>query len=63
MSSIAVVGCAYWGKNVVRNFWDLNALHALYDIDERRLKELQSLSARSRCGLKFRKDRGVITPL
>jgi len=43
MSNIAVVGCGYWGKNLVRNFWELKALHTLYDIDEKRLEEMKSL--------------------
>jgi UDP-2-acetamido-3-amino-2,3-dideoxy-glucuronate N-acetyltransferase len=43
MAAIAVVGCGYWGKNLVRNFWELNALQALYDVDEPGLKEIASL--------------------
>ena len=43
MSAIAVIGCGYWGKNLVRNFWELKALHTLYDIDKKRLKEMKSL--------------------
>lgn len=34
---IAVVGGGYWGKNLVRNFNDLNALHAICDHDKERL--------------------------
>jgi predicted dehydrogenase/acetyltransferase-like isoleucine patch superfamily enzyme len=30
---VAVVGCGYWGKNLVRNFHDLGALAALVDSD------------------------------
>lgn len=33
MSAIAVVGCGYWGKNLVRNFAELNALAAVVDPD------------------------------
>src|ERR671926_151855 len=29
--SVAVVGCGYWGKNLVRNFARLNALAAVCD--------------------------------
>ncbi len=43
MSSLAVIGCGYWGKNLVRNFWDLKALHSVYDINEKRLEEMKSL--------------------
>ncbi|PQP34054.1 oxidoreductase, partial [Desulfobacteraceae bacterium SEEP-SAG9] len=28
---IAVVGCGYWGKNLVRNFAGLGALHSICD--------------------------------
>src|SRR5689334_2080228 len=34
MSRIAVVGCGYWGKNLVRNFHSLGALAAIFDSDE-----------------------------
>jgi len=30
---IAVVGCGYWGKNLVRNFAELGALHTICDAD------------------------------
>ena len=43
MPNIAVIGCGYWGRNLVRNFWDLKALHALYDADEKKAKELKPL--------------------
>jgi UDP-2-acetamido-3-amino-2,3-dideoxy-glucuronate N-acetyltransferase len=36
---IAVVGCGYWGKNLVRNFHDLGSLEAICDLDEGRLRE------------------------
>lgn len=31
MKNIAVVGCGYWGKNLVRNFYELGALTAVCD--------------------------------
>ena len=31
--NIAVVGCGYWGKNLVRNFADLGSLYAVCDPD------------------------------
>jgi UDP-2-acetamido-3-amino-2,3-dideoxy-glucuronate N-acetyltransferase len=34
---VAVVGCGYWGKNLVRNFHSLGALAALCDVDRARL--------------------------
>ncbi len=32
--SIAVIGTGYWGKNLVRNFHNLGALHTVCDIDK-----------------------------
>ena len=32
--NVAVIGCGIWGKNVVRNFYNLNALHTVCDLDE-----------------------------
>src|SRR5690242_14532148 len=34
-----VVGCGYWGKNLVRSFHELGSLKAVCDVDESRLKE------------------------
>ena len=31
--NIAVVGCGYWGKNLVRNFSELGALHSISDVN------------------------------
>jgi UDP-2-acetamido-3-amino-2,3-dideoxy-glucuronate N-acetyltransferase len=31
---IAVIDCGYWGKNLVRNFAQLNALAAICDVVE-----------------------------
>ncbi len=39
--NIAVVGCGYWGKNLVRNFHELNALHTICDCDQERLNSFQ----------------------
>jgi len=39
--NIAVIGCGYWGKNLVRNFYELNSLYAICDVDENRLKSFQ----------------------
>jgi UDP-2-acetamido-3-amino-2,3-dideoxy-glucuronate N-acetyltransferase len=43
MPNIAVVGCGYWGRNLVRNFWELEVLRTLYDADQKKTKELKSL--------------------
>ena len=32
--SVAVIGCGYWGKNLVRNFAELGALAAVHDPDD-----------------------------
>jgi UDP-2-acetamido-3-amino-2,3-dideoxy-glucuronate N-acetyltransferase len=37
MQNIAVVGCGYWGKNLVRNFAELGALHTICDTEVERL--------------------------
>ena len=39
--NIAVIGCGYWGKNLVRNFHELNSLHSICDVDENKLKFFQ----------------------
>ncbi len=37
---VAVIGCGYWGKNLVRNFAELGALDALVDPHAERVAEL-----------------------
>ncbi len=39
-ASVAVVGCGYWGKNLVRNFNELGALAAVCDADPGRAETL-----------------------
>src|SRR5262245_47154908 len=39
---IAVAGCGYWGRNLVRNFAELGYLGAVCDTDEVRLEEMRS---------------------
>jgi UDP-2-acetamido-3-amino-2,3-dideoxy-glucuronate N-acetyltransferase len=41
--NIAVVGGGYWGKNLVRNFAELGALHTICDVDPGRLEKLKPL--------------------
>jgi len=41
--NIAVVGCGYWGKNLVRNFAELGALHTICDSNPSILSKLESL--------------------
>jgi len=42
---IAVVGTGYWGKNLVRNFSELGALHTLCDASTTTLDKFASLSS------------------
>ena len=37
---IAVIGCGMWGRNIVRNFYNLNVLDTVCDIDEENLKKV-----------------------
>jgi UDP-2-acetamido-3-amino-2,3-dideoxy-glucuronate N-acetyltransferase len=34
---VAVIGCGYWGKNLIRNFYELGSLYAVCDNDEHKL--------------------------
>jgi len=38
---VAVAGAGYWGKNLLRNFHDLNTLTAICDVDEERAQTYQ----------------------
>ena len=40
--NIAVVGCGYWGKNLVRNFAELGVLHTICDVDPKVVKQFVS---------------------
>ena len=52
--SIAVVGCGYWGKNLVRNFNELGALHTVCDINEKMLEaQSEKLSPQIRLTMSF----------
>ncbi len=41
--NIAVVGCGYWGKNLVRNFAELGALHTICDSSPEVLGQFEAL--------------------
>jgi UDP-2-acetamido-3-amino-2,3-dideoxy-glucuronate N-acetyltransferase len=43
VGNVGVVGCGYWGKNLVRNFAQLRALRLICDSDEKSLAAQQSL--------------------
>ncbi len=47
--NIAVVGAGYWGKNLVRNFYELGALHTICDAD----KDLANKYESQFSGVKF----------
>tara|TARA_B100000963_G_scaffold327464_1_gene315223 strand:+ start:101 stop:1066 length:966 start_codon:yes stop_codon:yes gene_type:complete len=32
--NIAVIGCGYWGQNLIRNFYELGCLHSVCDSDQ-----------------------------
>ncbi len=42
VANVAVAGCGYWGKNIVRNFHELGALHSICDVRQEVLSELAS---------------------
>ena len=41
--NIAVVGCGYWGKNLVRNFAELGSLHTICDSSPEALSQFETL--------------------
>ena len=53
---IAVVGVGYWGKNLVRNFYELGALSALCDAEER----IQSAYQKQYPGVTFYRDYNAV---
>ena len=40
---VAVVGCGLWGRNIVRNFYNLGALHSVCDLDVENLNMIKEL--------------------
>lgn len=43
LPTVGVVGCGYWGRNLIRNFHELGALAAICDVNDKSLKEMQQL--------------------
>lgn len=39
-ANIAVVGCGYWGKNLVRNYYELDSLTCICDSDSNNIKAI-----------------------
>jgi len=46
---VGVIGCGYWGKNLVRNFAELGSLAAVCDVDVERAQTLASKHGASAC--------------
>ena len=40
--SVAVIGGGYWGKNLIRNFYDLNSLKLVVDKNESILSDFKN---------------------
>ena len=38
--NVAVIGCGYWGKNLVRNFHELGSLQTICDLDSDRVRDM-----------------------
>ena len=53
--NVGVVGCGYWGPNLVRNFRSLPdcCLKSICDVSEDRLRHLQSLYPEVQAETKF----------
>ncbi len=49
---IAVLGCGLWGRNIVRNFYNLNALEMVCDLDDENLAKVKEQYP----GVKITKD-------
>lgn len=43
MSNLAVIGCGHWGRNLVRNFYELGALTHIWDTDPDSLRLMKDL--------------------
>ena len=42
VTQVAVIGCGYWGKNLIRNFHNLGALKLICDKNETALDDFRS---------------------
>ena len=49
---VAVIGCGIWGRNLVRNFYNLEALSCVCDLDENNINAIKDLYS----GVKFTND-------
>lgn len=48
--NIAIIGCGLWGRNLVRNFYNLQSLHCVCDLDPENLEFIQKNYPDVRCG-------------
>jgi UDP-2-acetamido-3-amino-2,3-dideoxy-glucuronate N-acetyltransferase len=49
-ASVGVVGCGYWGRNLVRNLFELGSLHAICDVEQPRLDAmLKTFNVKATC--------------
>ena len=53
MKSVAVIGAGYWGKNLVRNYFELGALHSICDTRKDVLTALQKNFPGVTCSTSF----------
>lgn len=51
--AVAVAGCGHWGKNHVRNFFQLGALQGIFDVQPERMAALAAASGNPRQYLRF----------
>lgn len=51
--NLAVIGCGYWGKNLVRNFAELGALHTICDADSALVTEMAARYPGTRAETEF----------
>lgn len=42
-NKVAVIGCGYWGQNLVRTFFELGTLGAICDTDEKQARKIAAL--------------------
>src|SRR5574344_985646 len=40
---VAILGCGLWGRNIVRNFYNLGVLDTVCDLDDNNLKTVNEL--------------------
>ncbi|MBN1384073.1 MAG: Gfo/Idh/MocA family oxidoreductase [Elusimicrobia bacterium] len=55
MKNIAIIGCGYWGKNLVRNFYKLGVLNTVCDSDDNLLNKLKENYPDIKCEKNFNK--------